>query len=53
MRFIIDVSLISDYAYMPADEVADALLDFLCDGGVGAVEFPMMIESVDGVDPMR
>jgi hypothetical protein len=54
MRFIVDVS-VRDGVTDPL-AVADALLDFLC--GAGDVPWPEddkgeLIESVDGVDPVR
>jgi len=52
MRFIVEVSVTDDG---PVDQeiVADEILDYLCDGGDGIVDYPAAIASVDSVEPIR
>jgi hypothetical protein len=50
MRFTVEISVPDDAVLHPV-LVADQLLDFLCDGGDGGVEFPPTILSIDSVEP--
>ena len=52
MRFIVEVSVAAD-GQVDQEGLADDILDYLCDGGDGIVDYPPAILSVDSVEPIR